>query len=42
MNNAWWQNIAASACAVMSGGFWREMKVGCLTTLTREVHEHDP
>lgn len=25
-----------------SEGFWREMKVGCLTTLTREVHQHDP
>ena len=23
-------------------GFWREMKVGCLTTLTREVHTADP
>lgn len=23
-------------------GFWREMKVGCLTTLTREVHAQDP
>lgn len=25
-----------------SEGFWREMKVGCLTTLTREVHAEDP
>lgn len=25
-----------------SEGFWREMKVGCLTTLTREVHAQDP
>lgn len=25
-----------------SEGFWREMKVGCLTTLTREVHALDP
>lgn len=23
-------------------GFWRETKVGCLTTLTREVHAQDP
>jgi hypothetical protein len=25
-----------------SEGFWREMKVGCLTTLKREVHATDP
>ncbi len=25
-----------------SDGFWREMKVGCLTTMTREVHTQDP
>jgi hypothetical protein len=32
----------AEAPASTSEGFWREMKVGCLTTLTREVHTEDP
>lgn len=32
----------AAAQEPTSEGFWREMKVGCLTTLTREVHTEDP
>lgn len=32
----------ASAEEPTSDGFWREMKVGCLTTMTREVHAQDP
>jgi hypothetical protein len=32
----------ADAEGPASEGFWREMKVGCLTTLTREVHAQDP
>jgi hypothetical protein len=32
----------AEAQEPTSEGFWREMKVGCLTTLTREVHAQDP
>jgi hypothetical protein len=32
----------ADAEGTASEGFWREMKVGCLTTLTREVHAQDP
>lgn len=32
----------AKAPEPTSEGFWREMKVGCLTTLTREVHAQDP
>lgn len=32
----------AAAQAPRSEGFWREMKVGCLTTLTRQVHAEDP